>query len=77
MPAAQLPVREAGLSAGVAGGPREPQEGWAEPPRAPTGVQVQRVLRAAHGRVPCGPQVLTALQRDSRDVEKGSPSLRH
>lgn len=26
---------------------------------------------------PCDPQVLTALQKDSREMEKGSPSLRH
>lgn len=26
---------------------------------------------------PCDSQVLTALQKDSREMEKGSPSLRH
>ena len=33
-------------------------------------------LQITHGRPLCF-QVLTALQKDSRDVEKGSPSLRH
>lgn len=33
---------------------------------------------ASHPLVsPCDSQVLTALQKDSREMEKGSPSLRH
>lgn len=34
-------------------------------------------LQITHGRLLYDPQVLTALQKDSRDTEKGSPSLRH
>lgn len=38
---------------------------------------VGSVLRNNRSCLPCDPQVLTALQKDSRDMEKGSPALRH
>lgn len=63
--------------AAAVGRRRRQSGGCRGPVTTPVRICVQCVLQITHRHLPCGSQVLTALQKDSREMEKGSPSLRH